>query len=186
MNQVITILLLTIFSNPIWCQSNSAEPTNNTIIRLTILNDEGEMLIRDTEYGWMTPATYHNTRHNISEIIDSLIVYYGIEITKPNLAGVFTYKYEFKNSADIRLLYVAKLNGGELVSEINGEKLYWISKQEGIEKLQSTVPSLGEMTLQILDYPNIIWGGSYLLSRDNENKLISEMTEGFYPLSGNL
>ena len=185
MKQLITILFFTILSNGIWCQTNTIPPKNNTIIRLTILNDAGEMLIRDTKYGWMTPATYHNKRQNINEVIDSLILNYGIEISEPNLAGIFTYKYEFKPSADIRILYVARLTAGELISESGEEKLYWMSQKEAIEKLQTTVPSLGEMTNQILDYPQIIWGGSYTLFRDNDNNLKSKVTEPFFPLNGN-
>ncbi|MBW1296324.1 hypothetical protein GBO31_12495 [Aquimarina litoralis] len=38
------------------------------------------------------------------------------------------------------------------------------------------------MIAQILDYPQVVWGGSFLIKRKNE-KMISEQTEDFYPIS---
>ncbi|RZN84845.1 MAG: peptidase [Winogradskyella sp.] len=38
------------------------------------------------------------------------------------------------------------------------------------------------MIEQILDYPQVVWGGSFLINRENEKKT-SEQTEDFYPIS---
>ncbi|MBC2843570.1 nuclear transport factor 2 family protein [Winogradskyella flava] len=38
------------------------------------------------------------------------------------------------------------------------------------------------MVEQILDYPQVVWGGSFLINRENE-KTTSEQTEDFYPIS---
>jgi hypothetical protein len=161
---------------------NQNLPTNNTIIRLTILNEDGHILMRETNNGWMTPALYYKKRETINEAIQSMIKSYGIEILKPSFVGLFTYKYEFKSSSDIRLFYTAKKVKGKLKSYNKNEKLHWLSKKEAIEKLKTTVASLGEMTAQVLEHPETLWGGSFLLNKDENWKLSSKKIEEFYPI----
>ena len=165
---------------------NQNLPTNNTIIRLIIVNENGEILMRETKNGWMTPATYYKKRETINEVIDGMLKNYGIEITKPNLVGLFTYKYEFKTTSDIRLFYIAKYVKGDLITSIENEKRSWVKKELAIEKLKTTVPSLGEMTKQVLDNPETISGGSFLLNKDENWKLSSKIMETLYPMKDNL
>jgi hypothetical protein len=181
-NLLITLLLL-LSATFVSAQKPKVQPVNQTIIRLTIVNDTGAILMRETENGWMTLSTYYDKRQNIHEAIDSLANAFGIQISQPNLAGLFTYKYDFKPTSDIRLFYVAKYQKGEL-KPAKGEKLYWLPKEEALEKLGGTAESLKDMTKQILNYPEIIWGGSFILSRV-DGKLMSKVEESFYPLSGN-
>lgn len=183
MKKVVILFIVALISNSLLGQSaNNPEP-NKTVVRLTILNENGDLLMKKSDFGWMTIATFHTERQNINEVIDSLSAKYKITITKPNLSGVFTYKYTFKASSDIRQVYVAKYIKGDLESV--DDNLSWLPKEEAIAKLKSTVPSLGEMTEQILDFPNVVWGGSFLLDRDENWKLSSKMTEDFHPIRGN-
>lgn len=185
MKKAVILFLALLISNVIFGQSTKIPEPNKTVIRLTILNDKGDILMKKSDFGWMTVATFHTQRQNINEVIDSLTNKYGIIITKPNLAGVFTYKYTFKESSDIRQLYVAKYIKGDLESVKGNHNLTWLPKEEAIKKLKNTVPSLGEMTQQILDFPNVIWGGSFLLEKDENWKLSSKMTENFHSLIAN-
>ncbi len=167
---------------PISNPSTYIKEPNKTVIRLTILNENGDILMKKSDYGWMTIATFYTETQNINEVIDSLSNEYGIEITKPSLAGVFTYKYKFKESSDIRQLYTANYIKGNLESSKDKHNLTWLPKEEAIEKLKETVPSLGQMTEQVLNFSNVVWGGSFLLDRDENWKLSSEITEDFYPI----
>ena len=155
--------------------------TNQTIIRLTIIKDNDKILMRKTPYGWMTPAVYFKQRQTIKEVADSLANTYGINISHLMLKGLFTYKYEFKPTADMRQLYVAEYKSGQLKPRVGEEEIYWMPINEALDKLENTVPALMQMTKQILDYPDRVWGGAFMLYRD-DNKLQSRMEGNFYPL----
>lgn len=182
MKKVITIILICLVSISIFGQNEKVQPTNQTIIRLTIIKDNNKILIRETEYGWMTPAVYFRKKQNIHEITDSLSSVYGIKINNLNLNGLFTYKYNFKPTADIRLLYVAKFESGDLKTIVGKEKIYWMPIEEALSKLGSTVQSLEDMTTQIIKHPETLWGGSFILTKVN-GKLTSRIEEIFYPLT---
>jgi hypothetical protein len=57
----------------------------------------------------------------------------------------------------------------------------WMTKNEALSKLATTVPSLAQMTNQVISYPETLWGGSFELNRI-DGVLSSTVTEGFYPL----
>jgi hypothetical protein len=183
MKQIVTIFFSLFFF--IGFTQNPNPPTNNTVIRLIVINENGEILMRETKNGWMTPATYYKKRETINESINGMLKNYGIEIRKPNLVGLFTYKYEFKNTSDVRLFFIAKYLKGDLISTHENEKRYWIKKDEAIKKLTATVSSLGEITKQVLDNSETITGGSFLLNKDENWKLSSKMIEEFYSLKDN-
>ena len=184
MKKLIPLILICFASITIFAQNSKVEPTNQTIIRLTIIKDNNKMLIRETEYGWMTPAVYFKKKQNIHEITDSLSDAYGITISNLNLNGLFTYKYEFKPTTDFRQLYTAKYKSGDLKSTIGKEKIYWMPIDEALIKLGSTVQSLEDMTKQIIEYPKTLWGGSFVIDKVN-GKLTSKTEEEFYPLLKN-
>ncbi|WP_117880845.1 nuclear transport factor 2 family protein [Aureibaculum luteum] len=161
-------------------QKEEKTEINSPVIRLTILNDKNEILIRKTKYGWMTPAHRFYSKQNINRVLDSMATNYGVTIKDIELAGMFTYKYTFKDKADTRQFYVAKYKSGTIKS-IKDEDLFWLPKDEAIKKLDSTVSSLGLMTNQILEYPNTLWGGSFILDKV-DGKLQSKVEEKFYPL----
>ena len=185
MKKIFLLFIIVLISNSLLGQSTKDPEPNKTVIRLTILNANGDVLMKESDYGWMTIATFHTERQNINEVIDSLTTEYGITITKPSLAGIFTYKYKFKESSDTRQLYVAKYIKGDLELGKGNHNLTWLPKDEAIEKLKSTVPSLGEMTQQILDFPNEVWGGSFLLDRNENWKLSSKIIENFHLIRDN-
>lgn len=160
---------------------NTVQPTNQTIIRLTIIKGD-KILMRQTEFGWMTPAVYFKKKQNVHQILDSISNVYGIKIGIPKLNGLFTYLYEFKPTADFRQLYTAKYKSGKLKSTVGKEKIHWISIEEALIKLASTVKSLEQMTSQIIKHPETLWGGSFILFRAN-GKLKSKIEEEFYPLN---
>lgn len=168
-----------------YVHAQEAPPSNQTIIRLTVVNDNDEILMRKTQYGWMTPAVYFTERQNIHEVLDSLAGAYGIKISAPDLRGLFTYKYEFKSTADMRQFYVANYESGTLKPSTKEEEVYWMPIKEALNKLETTVPSLKQITEQTIDHPNILWGASFILYRENGN-MSSKIEEDFYPLMKNI
>lgn len=181
MKKVVILFALVLMSNFLLGQSKDNSDPNSTVIRLVILNDNDDILIKNSTIGWLTISTTFKQRQTINEVVDSLSNRYGITITKPNLKGVFTYKYSFKSSTYITQLYVAKSTTNDLPKNKNVE-FHWASKDGAIKKLKETIPSLGQMVNQVLDYPDVIWGGSFLLNREN-NEVSSLQTEDFYPIS---
>ena len=185
MKKIVPMLLICLVSISVFGQNQKVVPTNQTIIRLTIIKDTNKILMRETEYGWMTPAIYFKEKQNIQEITDSLANTYGIKIKNLNLNGLFTYKYKFKPTADFRQLYTAKYESGDLKSTIGKEKLSWIPIEEALIKLGSTVQSLEDMTRQIIEYPETLWGGSFIIDKDANWKLTSKVENKFYSLMKN-
>ncbi|WP_299896691.1 nuclear transport factor 2 family protein [uncultured Aquimarina sp.] len=175
---VVAILLTIQFTN---AQSKIDEDRNTSVISLVILNDNGDVLIKKATIGWITIGAFYEKRHTINEVIDSISNKYGVSILKPNLKGVFTYKYDFNNSLSVRQVYVAKSTTNDLPTNKNVE-FRWAPKEEAIEKFKSTIPSLGEMIAQVIEYPEVVWGGSFLIKKENKKKT-STITENFYPIS---
>lgn len=174
-------LLTILISNSLLGQSTKSPEPNTTVITLIILNDHGEVLIKKATIGWITIGTFYEQRQTINEAITSLSNKYGVSISKPELKGVFTYKFGFNNSLSVRQFYVAKSTTNDLPKNKNVE-FHWVPKNEAIEKFSGTVSSLGEMVGQILEYPQVVWGGAFLINRENE-KTTSKLTEDFYPIS---
>lgn len=184
MNKTVFLLLLICVGLINNIKAQQASPSNQTVIRLTIIKDNDKILMRKTQYGWMTPAVYFNERQTIAEILDSISDTYDLSISKPNLKGLFTYKYDFKPTADIRQLYVANYVGGQLRSQVGEEEIYWMPINEALDKLESTVSSLMQITKQVLDYPDTLWGGAFILYKE-DNGMKSRIEEDFYPLFEN-
>lgn len=185
MKNILMTILVFLFATPLMAQSNNEVASNMTIIRLTILKDNNKILMRNTENGWMTPAIYYTKRQNIKEALDSLANVYGIKISEPTLGGLFTYKYEFKSTSDMRQFYVSNYQKGDLKSPNDKEQVEWMPIEEAISKLSNTVSSLGEQTRQVLNFPSTLWGGSFILNRVN-GKLVSKVENEFYPLREDL
>jgi NADH pyrophosphatase NudC (nudix superfamily) len=81
----------------------------------------------------------------------------------------------------MRQLYVANYESGSLKPSTEKEEVYWMPIKEALDKLESTVHSLMQMTKQTFDHPNTLWGASFILYRENES-LKSKIEEDFYPL----
>jgi len=181
MKKVFLLFIIVLITNSLLGQTPKDPDPNTTVVTLIILNDNGEVLIKKATIGWITIGTFYEQRQTLNELIASLSNKYGVSISKPELKGVFTYKFGFNNSISVRQFYVAKSTTNDLPKNKNVE-FHWVPKDEAIEKFSGTVPSLGEMVEQILDYPQVVWGGSFLINRENE-KTTSEQTEDFYPIS---
>ncbi len=179
MKKILT-LLIWLGSMVGYSQNQQTQLVNQTIIRLTVIKDD-KILMRETEYGWMTPAVYFKESKNIHEILDSLSAVYGIKIHDLKLNGLFTYKYQFKPTADFRQLYTAKYESGNLNPSVGKEKISWMPFEEALGKLGSTVKSLEDMTRQIIEHPKVLWGGSFIIDRV-DGKLTSKKEEKFYAL----
>jgi hypothetical protein len=183
MKRIVFKFLLIVLPAIVFGQNQQINLTNQTIIRLNIINDEDELLTRETKYGWMTPAIYFNKRQNIHEIIDSLSASYGIKIKYLSLNGLFTYKYEFKKTSDFRQVYLANYESGILVKNVKEEKIHWMPIEKALIKLKGTVPSLAAMTMKVIKSPNVLWGASFILYKV-DGKLMSKVEENFYTLTG--
>lgn len=181
MKKVFLLFIIVLISNSLLGQAKKNSDQNTNVVTLIILNDNGEVLIKRATIGWITIGTFYEQRQTLNEVIDSLSNKYGVSISKPELKGVFTYKFGFNNSLSIRQFYVAKSTTNDLPKNKNVE-FHWAPKDEAIEKFSVTVPCLGQMVEQILDYPQVVWGGSFLINRENE-KRTSEQIEDFYPIS---
>ena len=181
MKNYIVVLVMLLTAPLINAQSKIEKDVNTTVITLIILNDNGEVLIKKASIGWITLGTFHEERQTINEVMTSLSKKYGVSISKPELKGVFAYKFGFNNSTSIRQFYVAKSTTNELPKNKNVE-FHWVSKDEAIKKFSNTVTCFGEIVEQILDYPEVVWGGSFLINRSNK-KTTSKQTENFYPIS---
>lgn len=181
MNKTALILLLICIGLIDNIKAQQAPPSNQTVMRLTIVRDNDKILMRKTQYGWMTLAVYYEERQTIHEALDSISKAYGIVISKPSLKGLFTYKYDFKTTADMRQLYLAYYESGDIKSPTEDEEVFWMPIEEALEKLGTMVPSLKQMTKQIIEHPNILWGGSFILFEEN-GKMNSRVEEDFYAL----
>ena len=181
MKKVIFLLSLIFISNSILGQSQKNTDPNTNVITLIILNDNEEVLIKKATIGWITIGTFYEQRQTINEVIADLSNKYGVSISKPELKGLFTYKFGFNNSASVRQFYVAKSTTNDLPTNKNVE-FHWVSKDEAVEKFSDTVSCFGEMVKQILNYPEVVWGGSFFIDKVNK-KTTSKQTEDFYPIS---
>lgn len=177
MKKILITFTLLFISNIIVSQSKKKEP-NVGVIRLVILNDNNEVLIKKASIGWVTVDTFLNETKTINEVIKGLSNKYGLSIGKPQLKGLFTYKFNFKNSSSLRQVYVVKSLTNKLPNKTNTE-FHWVSKSEAVRKLKSTIPSLGEIVSQVLSHPQIVSGGSFMVKRHG-GKLDSFQTEDFY------
>ncbi len=50
-----------------------------------------------------------------------------------------------------------------IIKSPKDEEVFWLPKEEAIKRLDSTVSSLSLMTNQIINYPDTLWGGSFIL-----------------------
>lgn len=156
------------------------DPTHNfTVFRLIILNDNDEMLMGREDYVWAPQAAIIDKREFVNETLHNLAESYGITIGQPELRGYFSYKYDYHPHATTRAYYVARYIDGEIKLAHPTEEIKWMPIEEAIEI--STVTSIKQSTKQILDHPNTVWGGSFMVSRTDDGHP-TEMVEEFYPL----
>jgi len=156
------------------------DPTHNfTVMRLIILNDQDEMLMMREQHVSVPPSLIFESRQYLKENLDSLAAAYGIKITTPQLHGYFSYKYEYHPHATMRSYFVARYVSGDIQKPAQYDDAQWIPLSNAIDKI--TVPAIKQITKQIIDNPNTVWGGSFMVSRDGDDHP-TVIVEPFYPL----
>ena len=80
-----------------------------------------------------------------------------------------------------RTHYTAKYKSGQVVQPADGSKEYkWVPVAD-VPKLIS-MDSLRTETLQILEHPKVLWGGSFLVTFEDGKVTSTEALEAPYPL----
>ncbi|MFD2823948.1 NUDIX hydrolase [Lacinutrix iliipiscaria] len=174
------IILLAIFCLLSCNRNEHQDPTHNfTVQRLIIINDYNEILMSNQKDLWFTPSLVYNKSQFIKEGLDSLSNEYGIKITSPKLQGYFSYKYDYHPYSTLRSYFVAKYVSGELKIPEGKDDVQWIPMDEAVEKC--SVSSINQITKQIIKFPDVVWGGSFLVSQVGDEHP-TKMVEKFYPL----
>ena len=166
-----------------------AQETNNdsyTIQRLLIYNSAGEILLEKHKNGWMTPALRHNSKVSTNEGLNNLASEFGLTIASPKLAGIFMFISNYKPQASFRQHYTANLVGGDLKLPEGKLDAKWFAPHKAIEMMSlpdaKLIYAVRDMTDQILKYPEVIWGGTFTLWKEND-KTMYKTTENFYPIA---
>lgn len=182
-----TVLLLTICL--CFCLTGFSQETGNdsyTIQRLIIFNKKGEILLEKHENGWMTPALRHNTKVSINEAFYSLSSEFGLKISVPKLSGMYMFIPEYKPQSSIRQHYSCTLIEGELQLPEGKQDAQWFAPQKPIEMMSlpdtKLIFAVRDMTKKILDYPDIVWGGTFYLWKKN-GVTKYKLAEDFYSLT---
>ncbi len=165
-----------------------AQETGNdsyTIQRLLIYNEKGEILLEKNDFGWMTPALRHNSKTTIIDGLNDLASEFDLKISSPKISGIFMFMSDYKPISQFRQHYSCSIVDGQLKVPENKKDAQWFTVSKAIEmmSLPDTKAPLviRDMTKQLLYYPEIIWGGTFLLSK-KEGKISYKTTENFYPL----
>lgn len=163
------------------CNQNPHQDSahNFTVQRLIILNDKNEMLMCREESVWATPSFIYDKRQFQKEALDSLSNAYGLRITDVELHGQFSYKYDYQPYTTLRNYFVASYVSGALKIPEGMGDAKWMPVPEAIE--MNSVTSIKEITKQIIEFPDVVWGGSFMV-RHVGDKHPTKLVEPFYSL----
>ncbi len=158
---------------------------NYTVQYLIVCNAKNEVLLQKNNAGWHTFAIRSNESQSVHEAMDSLANTLGLRIASLNLVGLYVYKFEGlpdHKEASFRMHFRAELAGGRLVQPTETDREYrWFTINEAIEKI--TFESLKLETSQILNNPQKIWGGTFLIRWKDGKFLGSRVLEEPYSLT---
>lgn len=177
-------LLLIIF---LGLKSYAQETGNDsyTIQRLLIYNQKSELLLEKNDFGWMTPALRHNSKTTIKDGLINLAAEYGLSVTSPKIAGIFMFISDYKSISQFRQHYRCDYIDGQLTVPEGKQNAQFFSINKAIEmmSLADTKAPLviRDMTKQLVYYPEIIWGGTFNLSK-KDGIITYKTLENFYPL----
>lgn len=152
---------------------------NFTINRLIIINDNNEMLMMREQHVQVPPSYLYSQRQFVKEGLDSLANAFGMQISSPELRGQFSFKYDYQPYATLRNYYVAKHLSGEVIVPEGADEAKWLPVEEAIET--TSVTAIKQITERIISAPNVVWGGSFLVSHVGEDHP-TKIVEDFYPL----
>ena len=184
MKKIILALFIVLFGF-----KSLAQETGNdsyTIQRLLIYNQKGEVLLEKNDFGWMTPALRHNSQTTIKDGLMNLASEFGVKVNSPKIAGIFMFMSDYKPISQFRQHYSCSVVDGALKVPKNKKDAQWFSISKAMEMMSLTETKaplvIRDMTKQLLYYPKIIWGGSFLLSK-KDGVITYKTIEGFYPLN---
>lgn len=184
MKRIILLLLVITMGLKLFSQETGND--SYTIQRLLIYNQEGEVLLEKNDFGWMTPALRHNTKTSIKNGLMNLGAEFGLEVNSPKIAGIFMFMPDYRKISQFRQHFRCDVIAGELKVPEAKKDAQWFSISKAIEmmSLSDTKAPLviRDMTRQLLLNPEIIWGGSFVLSK-NDGVLTYKTSEAFYPLN---
>ncbi len=159
---------------------------NFTLQRLIIVNDAGEILMEQgevlpgkKEHSLFPLSLYSNKRQSINEAMDSLALSRGIKISNLELRGYATYKFAYHGQVSFRSYYVAKYAGGAIKSPKGISVMKWVPVKKALPNIP--VDAIRLITKQVLEFPETVWGGSFLISENGEQHE-TQVLEEFYPL----
>lgn len=157
---------------------------NFTVLRVIIMNTDNEILMVGGKDWWGMPWVNFTKRQFINEAIDSMATELGIELTDVELKGQFCFKYDYKPTVTFRNYYVAQYKSGNVKVPKNTleevfEKVEWVDIQSALARNGNT--GIRAITKQILENPDTIWGGSFMVSHTDDDHP-TKMVEDFYPL----
>jgi hypothetical protein len=146
--------------------------------------------MQKNKFGWFTPSIRSNENQSLKEGLEGLATAIGIKIGLIKLAGIFSYKYngltDHIGLVSYRTHYTTNYKSGELIQPQDPNdttrEYKWMPVKEAVEII--TMSALKEETRQIIKYPKIVWGGSFLLNFENETFKSADLVEKFYSLSG--
>ncbi len=176
------LFLLLLVALPACTQQEPAsqKPKENFIVnRVLIVNEQDEILMVMEQDVWAAPSFLYNKRQFLKESIDSLANAYGVKIASPKLHGQFSFKYDYEPYATIRNYYVARYLSGNIRIPEPMEEAKWVPSEQAIA--MNTVTAIKQITRQIITYPNVVWGASFLVSHEGDTHP-TKMVEDFYPL----
>ena len=157
---------------------------NFTVLRVIIMNADNQILMVGGEDWWGMPWANFTKRQYLKESIDSMAMEYGIVLSNIELRGQFSFKYDYKPNVTFRNYYVAQYESGEIkvprnTIEDEFKKVEWVDIPDAIERNGNT--GIEEITRHILNNPDVVWGGSFMVSHTAEDHP-TKRVEDFYPL----
>lgn len=156
------------------------DPIHNfTMLRLLIINNKNEMLMVREDYVWAPPAILYDKRAYLKERLYDLAADYGLKIGGLKLHGYFSYKYEYHPFATMRSYFMANYVNGDIKIPRGMNEVKWVAIPEAIR--MNTVTAIGQIVSQIINFPHTVWGGSFMVSRNDEGHPTKKV-EDFYPL----
>jgi hypothetical protein len=183
MKKTLLLLLILLFSSISFAQETGND--SYTIQRLVIYNEKNEVLLEKNDFGWMTPALRHNSKKTIKEGLMNLASEFGLNVSSPKLAAIFMFTSDYKPISQFRQHYSANTIDGELKTSENKKDAKWFSISKAVEMMSlpdTKAPFvIKDMTKHIMYYPDIVWGGTFNLSK-KDGKITYKTIEDFYPL----
>ena len=182
----LTILLLIITS--VSKTTIAQTPKTSVFHRLMVYNDQNEiMLVRfeGTDI-WVTPGFYQDATTLISKGLHDLADTYGMNISNPELKGIFSLRYamEEKKEMWLRNIYHCKYLEGEIHFPENQSfkisEIKWLPLDDALNTLTHKFVKL--FIEQTHNNPNVVSGGSLVVYNSDTQERKVKIIETFYPI----